>query len=176
MGTSLTAVLGGLHAAELLDALTADADPQPELFDVAHATVTRLSAWSGDDSPVVALLISLEFAMLRLTGHGPVLSRCAECHGPLRTSGRTAFGMLDGGTLCDGCRVGRRGVVSVSAPALSALRLLADQRVSPDDIPLPAAVAGEVRGIMTTLLSHLLGRPLRVPAVMSRSGRRLRRT
>jgi hypothetical protein len=67
-------------------------------------------------------------------------------------------------------------VVSVSAPALSALRLLAHQRVSPDDIPLPAAVAGEVRGIMTTLLSHLLGRPLRVPAVMSRSGRRLRRT
>jgi hypothetical protein len=48
--------------------------------------------------------------------------------------------------------------------------------VSPDDIPLPAAVAGEVRGIMTTLLSHLLGRPLRVPAVMSRSGRRLGRT
>jgi DNA repair protein RecO (recombination protein O) len=176
VGTSLTAVFGGLHVAELLDALTADADPQPELFDVAHATVTRLSGWSGDDSPVGALLISLEFAMLRLTGHGPVLSRCAECHGPLRTSGRTAFGMLDGGTLCDGCRVGRRGVVSVSAPALSALRLLADRRVSPDDVPLPAAVAGEVRGIMTTLLSHLLGRPLRVPAAMSRAGRRLRRT
>jgi recombinational DNA repair protein (RecF pathway) len=75
VGTSLTAVFGGLHVAELLDALTADADPQPELFDVAHATVTRLSGWSGDDSPVGALLISLEFAMLRLTGHGPVLSR-----------------------------------------------------------------------------------------------------
>jgi DNA repair protein RecO (recombination protein O) len=176
VGTSLTAVLGGLHVAELLDALTADADPQPELFDVAHATVRRLSGWNGDDSPVTALLVWFEFALLRITGHGPVLSRCAECHGPLRAAGRTAFGMLDGGTLCDACRGGRRGVVSVSAPALAALRLLADRRVSPDDVPLPAAVAGEVRGIMTTLLSHLLGRPLRVPAVMSRSGRRLRRT
>ena len=176
VGSSLAAVLGGLHVAELLDALTADADPQPELFDVAHATVRRLSDWSGDDSPVAALLVSFEFALLRLTGHGPVLSRCAECHGGLRPSGRVAFGMLDGGTLCDGCRGGRRGVVSVSAAALGALRLLADSRVSPADVPLPAAIAGEVRGVMTTLLSHLLGRPLRVPVALSRGGRRLRRT
>jgi DNA repair protein RecO (recombination protein O) len=176
VGTSLTAVLGGLHVAELLDALTADADPPPELFDVAHATVRRLSDWSGDDSPLAALLVSFEFALLRITGHGPVLSRCAECDGPLGTTGRTPFGMLDGGTLCDACRRGRRGVVSISAPALSALRLLADRRVAAADVPLPAAVAGEVRGIMTTLLSHLLGRPLRVPAAISRAGRRLRRT
>lgn len=175
VGTSLAAVLGGLHVAELLDALTADADPQPELFDVAHATIRRLSGWSGDDSPVTALFVAFGFAALRITGHGPVLSRCAECRGPLRASGRVAFGMLDGGTLCDGCRAGRRGVVSVSAAALSALRLLADRRVSAEDVPLPPAIAGEVRGIMTTLLSHLLGRPLRVPAELARGGRRLRR-
>ena len=67
-------------------------------------------------------------------------------------------------------------MVSISAPALAALRLLADRRVSPDDVPLPAAVVGEVRSIMTTLLSHLLGRPLRVRAALSRGGRRIRRT
>ena len=48
-------------------------------------------------------------------------------------------------------------------------------KAMPDDLPLPAAVGGEVRGIMTTLLSHLLGRPLRVPATLARSGRRLSR-
>ncbi|MFM7205271.1 MAG: DNA repair protein RecO [Planctomycetaceae bacterium] len=175
VGTSLAAVLGGLRVAELLDALTADADPQPELFDVAHATVRRLSGWSGDDSPVAALMISLELALLRLTGHGPVLSRCADCHEPLHGTGRTAFGMLDGGTLCDRCRGGRRGVVSVSPAALAALRLLADRRVAADDVPLPAPVAGEVRGIMTTLLSHLVGRSLRVPATLAGGGRRARR-
>jgi len=175
VGTSLAAVLGGLHVAELLDALTADADPQPELFEVAHATLRRFSDWSGDETPLAALLASIQLAMLRLTGHGPVLSRCAECHGQLADSGRTAFGMLDGGTLCERCRGGRRGVVSVSTGAMAALRLLADPRVSPDDLPLPAAVGGEVRGIMTTLLSHLLGRPLRVPATLARAGRRLSR-
>jgi DNA repair protein RecO (recombination protein O) len=172
VGTSLAAVLGGLHVAELLDALTADADPQPELFDVAHATVRRLSGWNGDDSPVAAMLLSLELALLRLTGHGPVLAHCAECDGGLPASGRTAFAMLDGGTLCDRCRRGRRGVVSLSAAALAALRTLA--RGPADAHTLPAAVGGEVRGVMTTYLAHLLGRPLRVPATLVRNGRRSR--
>lgn len=173
VGSSLAAVLGGLHVAELLDALTADADPQPELFDVAHATLRRLSGWSGDDAAVPGLLAALELAFLRLTGHGPVLTHCAECHGGLPQAGRTAFAMLDGGTLCDRCRRGRRGVVSLSAAALSALRTLA---LGPADPPaLPAHVTGEVRGVMTTYLAHLLGRPLRVPATLTRGGRRASR-
>ena len=172
VGDSLSAVLGGLHVAELLDALTADADPQPEFFDVAHATVRRLSDWRGDETALAAVLTAVELAMLRLIGQAPVLSRCAECHGPLRDAARTAFGMLDGGTLCDRCRGGRRAVVSVSASAMAALRLLADGRVPADEIPLPAAVSGEVRGLMTTLLSHLIGRPLRVPTQPRRAARR----
>ena len=172
VGTSLSAVLGGMHVAELLDALTADADPQPELFEVAHATLRRLSDWRGDDAPIQILLAAAQLTVLRIVGHAPVLSRCAECHGRLPDTARTAFGMLDGGTLCDRCRGGRRGVVSVSASALAALRLLADGRVAADDVPLPPAVCGEVRGIMTTLLSNLLERPLRVPAQMLRRGRR----
>jgi DNA repair protein RecO (recombination protein O) len=172
VGTSLTAVLGGLHVAELLDALTADADPQPELFDVAHATVRRLSGWSGDDSPVATILVALELALLRLTGHGPVLTHCAECHGSLPASGRTAFAMLDGGTVCDRCRRGRRGVVSLSAAGLAALRDLSSGPVEPQ--PMPTTVTGEIRGLMTTYLAHLLGRPLRVPATLVRGGRRAR--
>lgn len=174
VGSSLAAVLGGLHVAELLDALTADADPQPELFDVAHATLRRLSDWQGDDAPIASLLTRLELTILRLIGQAPVLSRCAECHAGLADSPRTAFGMLDGGTLCTRCRAGRRGVVSVSSAGLAALRLLADDRVAPDDVSLTANLAGEVRGIMTTLLAHTLGRPLRVPARLPVRGPRRR--
>ena len=173
VGSSLAAVLGGLHVAELLDALTADADPQPELFDVAHATVRRLSDWRGDDSIVASLLVSLELVLLRLTGHGPVLAHCAECHGPLPQSARVAFAMLDGGTLCDRCRRGCRGVVSLSAAGLAALRTLARGPVDPPS--LPPTVVGEIRGVMATYLAHLLGRPLRVPATLARGGRRARR-
>jgi len=159
--------------AELLDALTADADPQPELFEVAHATLRELSGWDGDDGDdaVPALLGRAELSMLRILGHAPSLSRCAECHEPLAAGTRTAFGMLDGGVLCGRCRRGRRAVISVSAPAMAALRALADERVPCRSVDLPAAVGGEVRGIMNTLLAHLLGRPLRVPT-QSRGRRR----
>jgi DNA repair protein RecO (recombination protein O) len=172
VGTSLAAVHGGLHVAELLDALTADADPQPELFEVADATLRELSDWDGDESALPALLGRAELSMLRILGHAPTLSRCAECHDPLATGARTAFGMLDGGVLCSRCRRGRRAVISVSAPAMAALRELADERVPCRAVDLPAAVGGEVRGIMNTLLAHLLGRPLRVPTQPQTRGRR----
>jgi len=163
VGTSLAAVLGGLHVAELLDVLTADADPQPELFDVAHATLRRLSDWRGDETPLAAILLRLEVDVLRLVGHGPETSLCVECRGPLPASGRTAFGMLEGGTLCPECRRGRRAVASLSAPALAAIAGRGE--------PSPAA-ATEARAVITSYLSHLIGRPTRVAARLRPAQRR----
>lgn len=155
VGTSLAAVLGGLHIAELLDVLTADADPQPELFDVAHATLRRLSDWRGDESSLAGVLLSSERAILRIVGHAPETSLCVECRGPLPSSGRTAFGMLEGGTLCPECRRGRRAVASLSAAALAALGGHGEP---------PPEAATEARAVITSYLAHLLGRPTRVAA------------
>lgn len=173
VGSSYAAVLGGLHVAELLDVLTADADPQPELFDVADATLRRLSDWRGDDAPVAGLLLRSDLAMLRLVGHAPETTCCVECRGPLPPTGRIAFGMLEGGVLCDRCRSGRRAVVSLSAAAVAALRQLLDHRIvaSPPDIP--QGIAGEVRAVMTTYFAHLLGRPTRVAARLKPVRRRI---
>ena len=162
VGTSLSAVLGGLHVAELLDVLSADADPQPELFDVAHATVRRLSDWRGDESPLASILLSAEMAILRIVGHAPETSLCVECRGPLSPTGRVAFGLLEGGTLCPNCRGGRRAVASLSSPALAALR--GDRETKPSG-------AAEARGVIAAYLAHLLGRPTRV-ATGSRAARR----
>jgi DNA repair protein RecO (recombination protein O) len=171
VGRSLAAVLGGLHVAELLDVLTADADPEPELFDVAQATLRQLSDWRGDEQPLATILLRTELALLRLVGHGAETSCCVECRGPLPATGRVAFGMLEGGTLCDRCRGGRRAVVSLSAAGLALLRQLQQQPTGklPDS---PPAVAGEVRAVMTTYLAHLLGRPTRVAPRLKSTGRR----
>lgn len=163
VGTSLAAVLGGLHVAELLDVLTADADPQPELFDVAHATLRRLSDWRGDESSLAGILLSTELAILRIVGHAPETSLCVECRGPLPSSGRTAFGMLEGGTLCPECRRGRRAVASLSAAALAALGGHGEP---------PPEAATEARAVITSYLAHLLGRPTRVAARLRAAPRR----
>ena len=172
VGRSLTAVLGGLHVAELLDVLTADADPHPELFDVAHATLRRLSDWRGDDAPLASVLLRAELALLRLVGHAAETGCCVECRGSLPATGRTAFGMLEGGTLCDDCRRGRRAVVSLSAAALALLRRLGEHHPTGNLPAIQPAVAGEARAVMTTYLAHLVGRPTRVAARLKPAARR----
>jgi len=162
VGGSVAAVRASMQVAELLDVLTADADPHPELFDAATATISALSDWRGPDGPVHAAVIQTELALLRLTGHAPALDACAECAAPLPVAGRVAFGMLDGGTLCPRCRPGKRSVVAVSADALAALRKFAVLREAWRSIDLPDRVAGELRAIMNTYFANLLGRPLRV--------------
>jgi len=180
VGGSVAAFHGGMDVAELLDALTADGDPQPELFDVAHSTLRLLSAEGSSvadtaarrlsDGQVRALVAHAELAVLRHAGHAPGLGRCAECRRSVPTTGRVAFGMLDGGVLCNECRRGKRAVVSVSSDCLAALRLLAGSADAWRTISLPDATDGEVRAVMNTLLSHLLGRRPRVaPLLQPRS-------
>lgn len=172
IGRSMTAFHGGMEVAELLDALTPEADPQPELFDVAEKTLLELSVHDAPEEATRSLLVHAELAMLRIVGHAPALLRCAECRGSIAAGSRAAFGMLDGGVLCPRCRQGKRAVVSVSTEALAALRSLA----GPDDawrsIAVPARVAGEIRAVMNTYFAHLLGRRLKValPAPKPRPG------
>ena len=99
VGGSMTAFHGGMHVAELLDALTADADPQPELFDVADATLHTLSIAPAGHAPtdgaVRAAIARFELAALALTGHAPALRHCAECRSPVGGAGRIAVGLLE---------------------------------------------------------------------------------
>jgi len=162
VGGSVAAVRAAMQVAELLDVLTAEADPQPELFDAAADTIVALSAWNGPDASVAALLAQAELVFLRITGHAPALDACAECREALPRAARTAFGMLDGGVLCPACRPGKRSVVAVSAAALEALRRLAARGDAWRSPPLPDTVAGELRAIMNTYFANLLGRPLKV--------------
>jgi len=183
VGRSVAAFLGGMDTAELLDTLTADGDPQPELFDLAHSTLRTLSAPAHahhehpesdakhlSDGRVRALVTHTELAMLRCAGHTPALIRCAECRGAVSEGVRIAFGMLDGGLLCDRCRRGKRAVVSLSADGLAALRLLAGSSDAWQSLDLPPQIDGEVRAVMNTLLSHTLGkRPRVAPLLQPRS-------
>jgi DNA repair protein RecO (recombination protein O) len=160
-----------MYVAEMLDALTADADPQPELFDVASTTLLQLSGLEGPDALVWPRVIRFELAALRATGQAPSLGRCAECRAAVPDTGRIAFGMLDGGVLCPECRRGRRVVVSVSSAALAVLRSL---RAGSVEKPIDPPVLGELRAVMNTYVAHVLGRksrlsPRLVPVIPPRS-------
>ena len=154
-GRDLAGLYAGYYLAELLDGLTDEDDPHPELFDLADETLAALA--TGES--VAKCVVRFELIALRLLGHVPSLSACAECGAPVAAVGRVAFGQLDGGVLCPACRGGKKQVVLVSAGVLRSMAQLADadgnawRRLKIDPRSL-----GELRGLLNHYFTHLLGR------------------
>ena len=163
-GHDLSGLYAGYYVAELLDGLTDEDDPHPELFDLADETLEALAAAEA----VPRRVMRFELGTLRLLGHMPSLDACAECGGPVTAAGRIAFGLIDGGVLCGECRGGKQQVASVSAGMLRTMAQLAapESRVW-QALRIDPATLGQLRGVLNQYLVHLLGRKPRLHAYLS---------
>lgn len=152
----LSSLYAGYYVAELLNELTDDADPHPELFDVAVAT---LSGLASGGAPVPALILRFEMMALRMLGHLPSLDACVDCGAAAPKTGRVAFGLLGGGVLCTRCRPGKRHVVSIQAGSLRVMQHFADPHSQTwRKLEIDRSLRGELRGVVNQYLCHLLGR------------------
>jgi DNA repair protein RecO (recombination protein O) len=149
----LSRLYAGYYVAELLTELTDAGDPHAELFSAADRTLARLDS----DAPVAPTVLDFELTALQLLGHLPSLHDCVGCGNPVEGVGRIAFGLVVGGVLCSTCRPGQRQVVSISAPALVAMRKLTEENENAELMDLEPKVRGELRGILSSYLAHLLG-------------------
>jgi len=158
-GRDLAALYAGYYVAELLNELTDQYDPHPELFDLADETLAGLAA----AEPVANRILRFELDTLRLLGHLPSLETCVECGNPVPMAGRVAFGQLDGGVLCGKCREGKKQVASVSAGVLRIMAQLAEPggRIW-RRLEIDPRTRGELRGVLNHYLYNLLGRKPRL--------------
>jgi DNA repair protein RecO (recombination protein O) len=161
----LARLYAGYYVAELLSELTESGDPHRELFQAADATLFALD----HDAPVPETVLRFEMIALREAGHLPSLEQCVACGQPVDLSQRVPFGMIAGGVLCDDCRPGRRGVVSVSGGVIAALLQAAEmedgtagQASSGTQVQLDPAIHGELRAVMSNYFAHLIGHRLRM--------------
>jgi DNA repair protein RecO (recombination protein O) len=153
-GRDLLNLYAGYYVAELLGELTDENDPHPELFDLADETLAALAV--GESA--VRRVIRFELGMLRILGHIPALETCAECGAAVSTSGRIAFGLLDGGVLCKLCRAGKKQVAMVSAGALKTMTQLADPDTQTwQRMEINSRILGELRGVLNHYMMNLLG-------------------
>jgi DNA repair protein RecO (recombination protein O) len=151
----LSSLYAGYYVAELLNELTDDADPHPEVFDFA---VETLAALQRGDVALAPLVLRFELAVLRSLGHLPSLDACVECGQRVEAVGRIAFGLGSGGVLCARCRPGVKHVVSIHAGTLKLLLRFADlQSDTWRRTELDRRAAGELRGVLNHYLDHLLG-------------------
>src|SRR5580658_5008209 len=81
---SLSSLYAGYYVAELLNELTDDSDPHPELFDAAVEVLQALSSGQG---PVAGNVLRFELSALRLLGHLPSLDACADCGSAVEARG-----------------------------------------------------------------------------------------
>lgn len=149
----LSRLYAGYYVAELLTELTDEGDPHADLFSAADAALLRLD----EGAPVAPTVLDFELTALRLLGHLPSLHDCVGCGSRVEAMGRVAFGLVVGGVLCSNCRPGQRQVVSISAPGLVAMRKLTDENDNVELTELEPKVRGELRGILSSYLAHLLG-------------------
>ena len=163
-GRDLSGLYGAYYVAELLNELTHDGDPHPELFDLAVETLENLSAGSP---PAGSTTLRFELAALRILGHLPSLGHCVECGDPVATTHkgaarRTAFGLTVGGVLCDTCRPGKKNVVSLSPESLTLAASFAEESDAWKSASIERRQAGELRGVVSKYVSHLLGHKTRL--------------
>lgn len=158
-GRALSHLYAGYYVAELLNELTDEYDANPELFDLADATLRRLMT----EASAAATVLRYEMMLLRLLGHLPSLRECVECGREVEMTRSVPFGLLSGGVLCAACRGGQRQVVLVTPGVLRTMELFAQ----PEDrgwqsFDIRGVNRGELRGVMNQYLSHLLGKKPRM--------------
>jgi DNA repair protein RecO (recombination protein O) len=166
-GRDLAPLYAGYYVAELLEALTEEDDPHPELFDLADATLQALSAGES----VVRWVSRFELRGLRLLGHMPSLDACAECGAPVAPAARVPFGQLEGGVLCNRCREGKRQIVRISGGVLKTMAQLAGaDHLAWQRMEFDARSLGELRGVINHYFVNLLGRKPRMHGYLGRLG------
>ena len=143
-------------AVELLDVLTEEHAPDPELFELLVAVLHALDA-AGDPA---TLLRGFELKLLTRLGYGPELATCVSC-GTEVEGGSIGFATAEGGVVCARC-VTALGLGTISANALRAMRDLV--RMSPEELTrrrLSRAAREEVARIMRAFVDYQLPRRLR---------------
>lgn len=118
---SLDRLYAGYYIVELLNSMTDDGDPHPELFELSTQVIRQIDSSEISDEEVGFALLNYELKMLSILGHLPMLTKCVSCGREKTTIARVSFGLNAGGILCGGCRGGESNIVSLSPEGLQFL-------------------------------------------------------
>ena len=154
-----------LFAAELLNLLTDEHDPHPDLFD-SFLQFLHDAQDAGDKSETLALLILFQLALLKEVGLQPILSNCANCKTSIenRVSSikhQVYFSSSANGLICRDCEPAFQDKFKLSknaAACLANLKLLAES---------PASTLLEVEDLLAHHFTELIGhRPKMAKSVL----------
>lgn len=156
----LGGLYAGLYAAELLNGLSEDYEPNREAYETIVAALGRFR----QGNQLMRTIFRYEWKMLELFGHQPSLRYCIDCGADLlkKRPGeplRVVFGLLDGGVLCADDAPGRPETLSVNIEALrTAYRICTSEESDEtwNTYPMTEPIAGEIRWLFNRIVCTVL--------------------
>jgi len=148
----------GSYLTELVDLLTADAQPVGELYALLIEGLNALRSGAA----TAAFLRGFELRLLHCAGYAPDLQHCARCHRELDPAQRAFLDPVHGGMVCTACHMAGESLVAIAGRTLSALEAIKGAPLG--DIRtqrLSNATAAEAAQLMGYLLALHLPRGLR---------------
>jgi DNA repair protein RecO (recombination protein O) len=156
-----------LFTAELLDKLTSEYDPHPELFDRVLSLLKNINeqqAARGDHQKSLVLLIKFELGFLREIGLLPVLDACVNCKSAVSFSWPQGyFSNSASGLICSDCEASFPDRTVISSETLNCLSNLKRLTAAGEK------TLNEIESILVSYLTHILGRKFKMAKYILRA-------
>ncbi len=162
--TDLPRILVGFYMAELINELTQDYQPHPQLFGLADRTLEKLPS----EEKIRARMLHFELSLLNILGFLPSLEICTECGESVGWDNSVAFSEITGGVICEKCQSGNRATFRLSVPSRRIMYALSqppdaehgESGASEDlrRVNLTAREFYEIRGLVSHYVCTLLGK------------------
>ena len=113
-----------LFAAELINKLTNDYDPHPELFDSFLQFLKSIQVTRHETRDMISLLILFQLTLLREIGLMPILNACANCktqYAIRNTRYEVYFSSSANGLICRDCEGGFADKIRLTRSAAACL-------------------------------------------------------
>jgi DNA repair protein RecO (recombination protein O) len=153
---NLAALHSALFAAELLDLLTEEYDPHPELFDHFLSFLQDIEEGkvAPDRRDIMIRLILFQFVLLHEVGLQPILSSCVNCKRPFGADwGEGYFSAAAHGLVCRDCEMSFPDKIRLGPKAAHALTDI--KRLAQAD----QATLDEIEKVLIHHFTHILGHP-----------------
>lgn len=152
---SLNHLYGGYYIAELLNALTEEADPHALLYDAATDVLARLSS----ESPPQLHILRFELIALKEIGQLPDFETCTICHSPIEFSPKARFWVSQSGLICSECGRPEYQSTEIHPGSIALIRkLVATSDPLTDRVTASPQQIKEMRQIVTSAVCHVLGK------------------
>jgi len=143
-----------MYAAEVMDVLIEEGEPNPDLFYLLSNTFQL-----GKQGRFRFALRVFELRLMQFLGYEPQMEACISCHSPLESQ---IYFTVEGGAVCPACRSQFRGVRPLSPNGWQWMKRLLHWDYARVNILHPSDNAlEELSQLMQSYISYRLERPLK---------------